>query len=88
MWSAPQVGATASRPACAQCRVLATDPSQKQLDQAVQAPAGNITYQQGSAETIDLPDGAADLITVAAGLHWFDHEVHARCCSDGKQRQP
>ena len=68
-----------------QCRVLATDPSQGQLDQASQAPGGNISYQQGRAEDIDLPDDSADLVTVAAGLHWFDFPVrrsgHELACS-------
>jgi len=49
--------------------VLATDISQKQLDQAEQR--ANITYAV-SGETCKLPDRSVDLITVAQAIHWFD----------------
>ncbi len=49
--------------------VLATDISEKQLEQAVKAP--NIRYVV-AAETSNLPDQSVDLITVAQAIHWFD----------------
>ena len=59
-------------------RVLATDLSAEQL---AQAPAHErIEYRVAPAERSGLPDHAADLVTVAQALHWFDldpfhHEV-------------
>jgi ubiquinone/menaquinone biosynthesis C-methylase UbiE len=50
-------------------RVEATDISQKQLDNATQAP--NITYSLQSAEQTNFPDNSFDLITVSQALHWF-----------------
>jgi SAM-dependent methyltransferase len=50
-------------------KVLATDLSQKQLDQAESHP--KITFLQGSAEKSGLADKATDLISVAQAFHWF-----------------
>jgi len=52
-------------------KVLATDISQNQLDQAVSRE--NITYVVGG-ETTTLPNSSVDLITVAQAIHWFDRE--------------
>jgi len=54
-------------------KVVATDISQKQLDHAAQAH--NIEYRLEPAEQTSLPNGSADLITVAQAIHWFrfDH---------------
>jgi ubiquinone/menaquinone biosynthesis C-methylase UbiE len=49
--------------------VFATDISQKQIDQATQAP--NIYYSVQPAEKTNFPDNTFDLITVAQALHWF-----------------
>ena len=51
-------------------RVLATDPSQKQLAQAETRP--NIDYRRAPAEATEAPAGAVDLVTVAQAFHWFD----------------
>jgi ubiquinone/menaquinone biosynthesis C-methylase UbiE len=52
--------------------VLATDISQKQLDNARQA--SNVKYRVGRAEQLDFPDRSLDLVTVAQALHWFDFD--------------
>lgn len=51
-------------------QVVATDPSQKQLDLAIQDK--HITYFLAPAEKSPLHDNTADLITVAQAFHWFD----------------
>ncbi len=53
-------------------KVLATDISQQQLDNAYQAE--NIFYSVAAAEKTNLPDQSIDLITVAQALHWFTAE--------------
>ncbi len=50
--------------------VHATDFSAGQI--AATRPAPNIRYAAEPAESVSLPDGWADLITVANALHWFD----------------
>lgn len=51
-------------------RVLGTDASVKQLEQATRAPG--IEYRQAIAATSGLPEGAVDLATAAQAAHWFD----------------
>lgn len=51
-------------------RVIATDASVEQIAQA--APHPDVTYRIASAEDSGLPDGSADLVTVAQAAHWFD----------------
>src|SRR5690349_13363206 len=53
--------------------VYATDPSEKQINEAVHAP--NIFYKVESAENPSVHD--IDLITVAQAFHWFKHEQFA-----------
>ncbi|MBT1705749.1 class I SAM-dependent methyltransferase [Chryseosolibacter indicus] len=53
--------------------VYATDISNKQLENAVQA--SNITYSVSSAEHTTFPDNYFDLITVGQALHWFQREL-------------
>lgn len=53
-------------------QVLATDMSADQLDHAIPHP--RIEYRAALAESSGLPDHAADLVTVAQALHWFDTE--------------
>lgn len=50
-------------------KVLATDISARQLEQAVRMD--NITYSVGG-ETTKLGDRSVDLVTVAQAIHWFD----------------
>lgn len=50
--------------------VYATDISQQQLDNAIQAD--NIHYSLSPAEITTFPDNNVDLITVGQALHWFD----------------
>lgn len=53
-------------------KVLATDISAKQLENAVEAD--NIFYSLGG-ETTPFADHTLDLITVGQAIHWFDLEV-------------
>jgi len=51
-------------------RVLATDLSQAQIEQAT--PHDRIEYRTAPADRSGLPDATADIVTVAQALHWFD----------------
>ena len=51
-------------------RVIATDPSNDQIKNAVKA--GNIEYRVEPAETSSLRNKEVSLITVAEALHWFN----------------
>lgn len=53
--------------------VFATDISQKQLDNAIQAE--NIIYREESAEKTSFENSQFDLIVVAQAVHWFDFEL-------------
>ncbi|MGO4771916.1 class I SAM-dependent methyltransferase [Flavobacterium sp. W22_SRS_FK3] len=53
-------------------KVFATDISQKQLDNAIQAY--NIMYSKESAEKTSFENQKFDLIVVAQALHWFGFE--------------
>ena len=53
-------------------RVIATDASGAQVAHA--RPHARVDYRVAPAEASGLPDGAADLVTVAQALHWFDLE--------------
>ena len=50
-------------------KVIATDPSEKQLEKAIKHE--NITYQISTAESSPLQNNSVDLITVAQAFHWF-----------------
>jgi SAM-dependent methyltransferase len=50
-------------------RVIATDPSQTQIRNAVHHK--KIDYFVSPAEKTDIPSHSVDLITVAQALHWF-----------------
>ncbi|MCB0572869.1 MAG: class I SAM-dependent methyltransferase [Phaeodactylibacter sp.] len=50
-------------------QVVATDISERQLNNATQA--SNITYRLEAAERSSLPDGQASLAVVAQAVHWF-----------------
>jgi SAM-dependent methyltransferase len=51
-------------------RVIATDPSQAQLDAATTDPG--VEYRCGPAEASGLPDGSVALAVAAQAAHWFD----------------
>jgi SAM-dependent methyltransferase len=51
-------------------RVIATDASAKQIENAEARP--NIDYRAAPAEQTGLDNSSADLITVAQAVHWFD----------------
>ena len=53
-------------------RVIATDPSKKQLEHA--EPHPRIDYRVASAEASLLDTASIDLVTVAQAIHWFDLE--------------
>jgi SAM-dependent methyltransferase len=60
-------------------RVVATDPSARQIAQAVPHP--RVEYRVEPAEHSSLADASVDLVGVAQALHWFDFaaffaEVH------------
>ncbi len=59
-------------------RVIATDPSAKQIQQATPHP--RVEYRVASAEE-PRPE-RFDLICVAQALHWFDHEAFFRVVED------
>lgn len=52
--------------------IVATDPSQLQLQQAMKHP--KVEYRICSAETTDLVDHSISLITAAQAFHWFRTE--------------
>jgi SAM-dependent methyltransferase len=51
-------------------RVIATDISKELL--ALAPPHERISYREASAETSGIETNAADLVTVAQAIHWFD----------------
>lgn len=55
--------------------VIATDASQRQIDNARQLD--NIEFRVASAENSGLDNNSVDLITVAQAAHWFDHQAFA-----------
>lgn len=57
--------------------VIATDPSEKQIDEAAKRP--NIKYLVEKAETPSFSE-KVNLITVAQAFHWFKHDEFANTC--------
>ena len=53
-------------------KVFATDVSQSQIANALQA--NNISYSVQPAETTNFDDGQFDLVIVAQAIHWFDFD--------------
>jgi SAM-dependent methyltransferase len=57
----------------ARWRVTGVEPNQAMLDRARAAGEGpRLRYLRGAAEETGLPDGCADLVSMANALHWFD----------------
>lgn len=57
-------------------RVIATDPSQAQIDAAPKHP--RVTYACSSAEASGLADASVDLVVAAQAAHWFDWPAFVR----------
>ena len=54
-------------------QIIATDVSDEQLKQAqLQNKFGNIRYEHGSAEKIEVEDKSVDLIVSGMAAHWFN----------------
>ena len=53
-------------------QVIATDPSQSQIEQSRAHP--RIRYRLATAEESGLEDHSTDLLCIAQALHWFDFE--------------
>jgi SAM-dependent methyltransferase len=51
-------------------RVIATEPSTRQVEGAVRHD--RVEYRMAPAEKCDLPDVSVDLLTAAQAAHWFD----------------
>src|SRR4051812_45329040 len=51
-------------------QVIATEPSAAQLAEATVHPM--VSYHQSAETAPMIADGAADLVTVAQAVHWFD----------------
>ena len=62
-------------------RVIGTDPSKNQLASLV-SHAENVEFYAGGSEdpleSLNVPFGGVDLITVAQALHWFDFDKFYR----------
>lgn len=52
-------------------QVTAIDPSASMIAAALQHD--KVTYKQGDAEKIPLPDQSVDLVVAGQAAHWFDH---------------
>lgn len=52
-------------------KVIATDASKEQIQQAVRI--NGVDYRVEQAEKSSLPTSSADLLVVAQAYHWFDH---------------
>ena len=55
-------------------RVIAVDPSAEQIANAPASPTNNVEYRQGTAESLGVDTGTADLVVAAQALHWFKQE--------------
>jgi SAM-dependent methyltransferase len=64
------------------CQVVGIDPSRKMIDQARRKPtSGNVSYRQGPAEAMPIPDGCADLVFMSMVYHHLNNPpVVAREC--------
>jgi len=55
--------------------VIAVEPNDDMRAQGIETSQGTgIVWRQGSAEATGLPDGSADLVTMASSLHWADFD--------------
>jgi SAM-dependent methyltransferase len=58
-------------------RVVAVDPAEEMLAH-LRAAVPGVRVLRGTGEAIPLPDGSADVVTVAQAFHWFDHQPALR----------
>lgn len=56
-------------------RVIAVDPSAKQIANAPASPTDQVIYQQGTAEDLGCSSGTADLLVAAQAFHWFKQDA-------------
>jgi SAM-dependent methyltransferase len=58
--------------------VVGTDPSAQMVEEAreIGGPS-SLTYEVGTAESIDVADGSLDLVTAGQCWHWFDRDAAA-----------
>jgi ubiquinone/menaquinone biosynthesis C-methylase UbiE len=55
--------------------VVAVEPNDDMRGQGIETSRGmNIVWRKGSAEATGLPDGSADLVSMASSLHWADFD--------------
>jgi SAM-dependent methyltransferase len=55
--------------------VVAVEPNDNMREQGIEASRGTrIVWRKGSAEATGLPDGSADLASMASSLHWADFD--------------
>jgi ubiquinone/menaquinone biosynthesis C-methylase UbiE len=55
--------------------VVAVEPNDDMRAQGIETSRDtNIVWRQGSAEATGLPDGSADLVTMASAFHWADFD--------------
>ena len=63
--------------------VLGTDPTSAMLTEAVKnSPQNNISWEQGIAEDIKLPDGSQDLVTIAFGFRNVAEKSRELCAKE------
>lgn len=53
-------------------KVIATDPSEQQIKNAIAHPG--VIYKVEKAEACSLDDNSADLVCIAQALHWFEFD--------------
>jgi ubiquinone/menaquinone biosynthesis C-methylase UbiE len=55
--------------------VVAVEPNDDMRGQGIETSRGtDIIWRKGSAEATGLPDGSADLVSMASSLHWADFD--------------
>jgi ubiquinone/menaquinone biosynthesis C-methylase UbiE len=55
--------------------VVAVEPNDDMRRQGIETSRGtSIVWQKGSAEATGLPEGSADLVSMASSLHWADFD--------------
>jgi ubiquinone/menaquinone biosynthesis C-methylase UbiE len=60
--------------------VVAVEPNDDMRGQGIETSRGtDIVWRKGSAEATGLPDGSADLVSMASSLHWADFD---RACDE------